>query len=51
MRKIFDYLYKYSLYIKFLKCRFSVQEIDFLKYIIEINNVFVDINRVTIIIE
>ena len=51
MKGVFDCLRKYNLYIKFLKCRFSVQEVDFLRYIVEINSVSININRIIIIIK
>ena len=51
MRRVLNCLRKHNLYMKFLKCQFSVQEVDFLEYIIEVNSVSVDISRVATIIK
>ena len=51
MFKMLNYLYKIDLYYKLFKCRFKVDKIDFLKYIISYNILYLDPNRVRVILK
>jgi Reverse transcriptase (RNA-dependent DNA polymerase) len=49
VRKVLERLRQYSLYIKLSKCLFSVEELEFLSYIIGILGISIDYRRVAII--
>ena len=49
VRKIFKRLYQFKLYAKLLKCFFMTQMIEFLEYIINNHNVFMNSRRVKVI--
>ena len=49
IRIIIERLKKYKLYIKLSKCFFNVEEIEFLRFIIDIIRVKPDFNKIFII--
>jgi uncharacterized protein YbbC (DUF1343 family) len=46
VREVLERLRQYSLYVKLSKCKFLVEEVDFLVYYIEVVGVSIDISRV-----
>jgi Reverse transcriptase (RNA-dependent DNA polymerase) len=49
VRKVLERLWQYNLYIKLSKCLFSIEELEFLGYIIGILGILMDYHRVAII--
>jgi hypothetical protein len=47
--KILEHFKQYSLYIKISKCLFSVKEVEFLRYIVGVVSVSIDLHRIDII--
>ncbi len=49
VRLVLKQLRKYKLFAKLNKCAFDLKEIDYLKFIVEINNIRMNLARITII--
>jgi hypothetical protein len=46
-----DRFYQYKLYANFIKYQFKTEEVSFLKFIINIKNVYIKASRIFIIIK
>jgi hypothetical protein len=51
IRQILEYLRQYKLYIKLSKCEFSIISITFLKFVINIGGIEMNISKIKIIAE
>jgi hypothetical protein len=51
MRQVVAKLYKYKLYAKLSKCKFSVQELKFLSFCVKVNKVKPDFKKIYSIIK